>query len=219
MRVAILGSGLMGGKLGTLFVRAGHDVVFSYARSRKKLQRLADEAGAGARAGTPAEAVTGADAILLAVHWSRVDDVLAQAGKLSRKTVLTCSLPMSKDDSRLVLGLSKSGAEALAAKVPGAHVVSAFGTVPSEALFPVFERRRRQTRPDLVYCGDHRGAKRTAARLIRDLGFHPVDLGALSAARYVEPFALLLAEIAYGGPAGPDLTYRFERTRGRRKRR
>ena len=30
MRVGILGSGLMGGKLGTLFARAGHDVVFSY---------------------------------------------------------------------------------------------------------------------------------------------------------------------------------------------
>jgi 8-hydroxy-5-deazaflavin:NADPH oxidoreductase len=29
MRVSNLGSGLMGGKLGTLFARAGHDVVFS----------------------------------------------------------------------------------------------------------------------------------------------------------------------------------------------
>ncbi len=29
MQVGILGSGLMGGKLGTLFARAGHDVVFS----------------------------------------------------------------------------------------------------------------------------------------------------------------------------------------------
>jgi pyruvate/2-oxoglutarate dehydrogenase complex dihydrolipoamide dehydrogenase (E3) component len=33
MRVGILGSGLMGGKLGTIFARAGHEVVFSYARS------------------------------------------------------------------------------------------------------------------------------------------------------------------------------------------
>jgi len=35
MRIGILGSGLMGGKLGTLFARAGHDVVFSYARQRR----------------------------------------------------------------------------------------------------------------------------------------------------------------------------------------
>jgi len=73
----------MGGKLGTLFARAGHEVVFSYARSREKLDRLARSAGGNARAGTPAEAVRDADAILLAVHWFRPDDVLGQAGDLS----------------------------------------------------------------------------------------------------------------------------------------
>lgn len=41
MRVGILGSGLMGGKLGTIFARAGHDVVFSYSHSERKLKRLA----------------------------------------------------------------------------------------------------------------------------------------------------------------------------------
>ncbi len=51
MRVGILGSGLMGGKLGTLFARAGHDVVFSYARRSEKLKALARKAGGGARAG------------------------------------------------------------------------------------------------------------------------------------------------------------------------
>jgi predicted dinucleotide-binding enzyme len=34
MRIGILGSGLMGGKLGTLFARAGHEVIFSYSRSQ-----------------------------------------------------------------------------------------------------------------------------------------------------------------------------------------
>jgi hypothetical protein len=53
MRIGILGSGLMGGKLGIIFARAGHDVVFSYARKQEKLKRLAREAGGGARAGTP----------------------------------------------------------------------------------------------------------------------------------------------------------------------
>ena len=51
MRVGILGSGLMGGKLGTIFGRAGHEVVFSYARSKEKLKKLAREAGGKARAG------------------------------------------------------------------------------------------------------------------------------------------------------------------------
>ena len=37
MRVGILGSSLMGGKLGTIFARAGHEVVFSYARTLEQL--------------------------------------------------------------------------------------------------------------------------------------------------------------------------------------
>jgi predicted dinucleotide-binding enzyme len=61
----------MGGNLGTLFARAGHEVVFSYARSAQKLERLAREAHGKASAGTPAEAAHGADALLLAVHWSK----------------------------------------------------------------------------------------------------------------------------------------------------
>jgi 8-hydroxy-5-deazaflavin:NADPH oxidoreductase len=44
MRIGILGSGLMGGKLGTIFAKAGHEVVFSYSRSERKLKRLAREA-------------------------------------------------------------------------------------------------------------------------------------------------------------------------------
>jgi predicted dinucleotide-binding enzyme len=210
MRIGILGSGLMGSKLGTIFARAGHEVVFSYSHDRKKLERLARDAGGKARAGTPAEAARGAGAVLLAVHWSRVDDVLDQVGALSGKLLLSCTLPMNKDESRLVVGHTMSGAEALAGKVPKVHVVSAFSTVPSEVLFAVFAARRNKTRPDLVFCGDNKTAKRTAARLIRDVGFNPVDVGRLSLARYVEPFSLLAAEIAYEGKGGPQLAYRFE---------
>src|SRR5919205_37145 len=147
MRIGILGSGLMGGKLGTLFARAGHEVVFSYSRSPKKLERLAREAGGAARAGSPREAARGADAILLAVHWSRVDDVLNQAGDVSGKVIVSCSLPMDEDDSDLVVAHTSSGAEELARKVPGAAVVYALGTVPSEVLFGVFEERGHRTPP------------------------------------------------------------------------
>src|SRR3989454_9361937 len=87
MRIGILGSGLMGAKLGTLFARAGHDVVFSYARSEQKLKKLARDAKGKAQAGTPREAAQEADAVLLAVHWSRVDDVLKQAGDVSGKVI------------------------------------------------------------------------------------------------------------------------------------
>ena len=211
MRVGILGSGLMGGKLGTIFARAGHEVVFSYARSEKKLEKLARDAGGKARAGTPAEAVQQADALLLAVHWSRVDDVLKQAGNLAGKIVVSCSLPMNDDDTALVVTHTSSGAEKLAKRIPKARVVSAFNTVPSEVLFGVYEARRKATRPSLVYCGDDSRSKRVAAELIRDVGFDPVDAGPLRIARYTEPFALLVAELAYEGAGGPELAYRFER--------
>jgi 8-hydroxy-5-deazaflavin:NADPH oxidoreductase len=89
MRIGILGSGLMGGKLGTLFSRAGHEVVFSYARHQEKLKRLAKGAGGSARVGTPREAAQNADALLLAVHWLRMDEVLNQAGDLSGKVIAT----------------------------------------------------------------------------------------------------------------------------------
>src|SRR5262245_47567433 len=147
MRIGILGSGLMGAKLGTLFARAGHEVVFSYAHSPRKLARLARQAGRRACCGTPREAARGADALLLAVHWSRVDDVLRQAGDLSGKVLVTCSLPMNLANTALVIAQRSSGAEALARKVPRARVVSAFNTVPSEVLFDVFAARRRAARP------------------------------------------------------------------------
>jgi len=210
MRVGILGSGLMGGKLGTIFARAGHDVVFSYARSERKLRRLAKEAQNGARHGTPAEAAREADAVLLAVHWSRIDDVLKQAGSLSGKVIVTCSLPMNANDTGLVVAHTSSGAEALARKVPRARVVAAFGTVPSEVLFGVFEARRKTHRPSLLYCGDDDAAKNLTAGLIRDVGFEPVDAGPLRIARYTEPFTLLIAQLAYEGDRGPELAYRFQ---------
>jgi len=210
VRVGILGSGLMGGKLGTLYARAGHEVVFSYARSERKLKRLAREARGRARAGTPGEAAREADAILLAVHWSRVEDVLKQAGDLAGKVILSCTLPMNDDDTGLVIAHTSSGAEALARRIRRARLVSAFGTVPSEVLFSVFEGRRGRVRASLVYCGDDAGAKEVAAGLIRDVGFDPVDAGPLRIARYMEPFTLLVARLAYEGDSGPELAYRFE---------
>src|ERR1700730_15474736 len=116
MRIGILGSGLMGAKLGTIFARAGHDVVFSYSHSERKLKRLAREAKGDARAGTPREAALDADALLLAVRWSHINDVLRQAGDLSGKAIITCSRPMNANDTALAVAHTSSGAETLAKK-------------------------------------------------------------------------------------------------------
>lgn len=200
----------MGGKLGTLFARAGHEVVFSYARSGQKLKMLARDAEGKAKHGTPREAVQDADAVLPAVHLSRIDDVLNQAGDLSGKVVITCCLPMNDNDTELVVAHTSSGAEELAKKIPKARVVLALNTVPSEVLFSVYEAKRKANRPSLVYCGDDRSAKELAAGLISDVGFDPVDAGPLQIARYIEPFAMLIGQLAYEGEEGPELAYRFE---------
>jgi 8-hydroxy-5-deazaflavin:NADPH oxidoreductase len=210
MRVGILGSGLIGGKLGTIFARAGHEVVFSYARSEQKLKVLARDAKGQARAGTPREIAQEADAVLLAVHWSRIEDVLNQTGDLSGKVIVTCSLPMNDDNTELVVAHTSSGAEELAKMIPKARVVATFNTVPSEVLFGVYEAKRKASRPSQVYCGDDQRAKELAAGLIRDVGFNPVDAGPLRIARYTEPFALPVAQLAYEGKGGPELAYRFE---------
>jgi 8-hydroxy-5-deazaflavin:NADPH oxidoreductase len=211
MRIGILGSGQMGAKLGTIFARAGHKVTFSYSHSEAKLKRLARDAGRNATTGTPREAAKDADAVLLAVHWSRLDDVLGQAGDLSGKIIISCSLPMNEDDSALVIAHTSSGAEELAKRLPDARVVLAFNTVPSEVLFDVFKRRRNRRRPSLIFCGDDKKAKRVAAALVRDAGFDPVDGGPLKNARYSEPFTLLIGYLAYEAKGGPRLAYRFER--------
>jgi hypothetical protein len=88
---------------------------------------------------------------------------------------------MNADDTRLVVARTSSGAE------------------------------RRRHRPSLLYCGDDHDAKHIAARLIRDAGFSPVDGGPLRIARYLEPFTLAMAQLAYEGDDGPEIAYRIER--------
>ncbi|HUJ74359.1 MAG TPA: NADPH-dependent F420 reductase [bacterium] len=210
MRVGILGSGLMGGTLGTVLARAGHEVVFSFARSQEKLRRLARDSRGNARVGTPREAAKEADAVILAVHWAHLPEVLELAGDLSSKVIVSCSLPMNEDNTELVLGHGTSGAEELARMVPAARVVSAFNTVPSEVLLGVYNSRRKESPPGMIYCGDEASSKETAAALIRSARFDPVDAGPLRTARYSEPFALLVARLAYDGRGGPELAYRFE---------
>jgi predicted dinucleotide-binding enzyme len=145
------------------------------------------------------------------VRWLQLADVLHQAGDLSGKVVLSCALPTNADDTELVVGHTSSGLEELAKIIPKAHIAAAFNSVPSEVLFSVYQARRRANRPSLVYCGDDRRAKVLATTLIRDAGFDPVDAGPARIARTIEPFALLVAQLAYEGKGGPKLAYRWLR--------
>lgn len=72
-------------------------------------------------------------------------------------------------------------------------------------------KRRRRRRASVLYCGDSQHAKQIAARLIRDVGFEPVDAGPLRIASDLEAFTLAMAQLAYEGDDGPEIAYRIER--------
>jgi hypothetical protein len=93
------------------------------------------------------------------------------------------------------------------ALLPRARVVKAFNTVPSELLVAVGENgfAGLRERPAVCFCGDDESAKDRVASLIREIGFEPVDSGPLRVARYLEPTALLVAQLAYEQDLGPEL--------------
>ena len=205
MKIGIIGAGRMGRALGRRWAMAGHDVAISFSRDQHKLEKVARELGGKAQATTPVEAVKTADAILFAVHWRTLELALSEAGSLRKKTVLTCTLPMNEDDSDLVLGHTTSGAEELARR-SDASVVAIFDTITSELIND--DAQVARSKPDVIYCGDDDSSKSVAARLARDAGFNPIDAGALRIARYLEPFGLLVAQLAYEQELGDTTGYR-----------
>ena len=175
MKIGVLGGGRVGGALAHSWQQAGHDVAVSTRE-------------------TVAEAVAGADVVLLAVPASAAPEVLAAAGPLDGKVLV---------DATNNLSGGPDGA-AIAALAPGAHAVKAFNTV-----FAQFFVEPPATRPTLVFAGDDSTAKEIVAGLILDAGFDPIDAGDHSQAADLEAFARLVIGIAYRQGRGP-FTYRFE---------
>jgi predicted dinucleotide-binding enzyme len=120
----------------------------------------------------------------------------ATGGSFDSKPVLTCVSALRPDFSGVTVGLptdrTASVAEEIAARAPGARVVEAFNTTFAEVIArgPGFDGLVKDGGPpSLFYCGDDAAAKDTAAALIRDCGFDPVDAGPLSVARSQETLA------------------------------
>jgi 8-hydroxy-5-deazaflavin:NADPH oxidoreductase len=209
MKIGIIGSGAMGSALGKVWATAGHDILLSYSRDASRLEMIARSMGSHVKSGTVADAVAHSDVILIAVPWLRVPDVLAQAGSLQGRIVLSCMLPMTADDSDLALGFTTSGAEELARRT-GARVVATFNTVWSNMIaHPPREHELRS----MFYVGDDADAKQIAARLILDAVFEPIDAGALIDARLLEPFGLLMGKLGFAFT--PLVAYHFLQFRQR----
>jgi predicted ester cyclase len=112
------------------------------------------------------------------------------------------------------VGMTSSGAEEISKLVPGAFVVEAFNTIFAGVLHSSAHHFGNSP-PTVFYCGDHRIAKSTVAALIADAGFHAIDAGPLQNARYLEPVAMLLLELAYSQLQGSDIALRFMDPAGR----
>lgn len=213
MRIAVVGVGRMGTAIAWLLVRAGHEVRLTYSRTPERLEEIARSLGAGARALPPREAIDGADVVVLALQWNRVDDALAQLGAgdgaLDGRILLDVGNPMTDEvDDDIVVPRGTSGAEEVARRAPGARVVKALNTIPSE-LLQAIGRRPVTPRPNTCVCGDDVGARAVVARLAAEMGLEPVDAGPLKVARWLEPFALVVAQLAYEQELGPALGVQF----------
>src|SRR5258708_20386484 len=136
MKVGIIGAGKVGGGLGKLWIRAGHQVLFS-SRHPKRLRVLVEEAGPGAYVGDVGDAALFGDVILFSPNFLGVDDALAAAGLLKGRTVIDVTNPVEwNPNGRMVRALpqSTSAGEELPQKLPNAPVVKAFMTIPTPFL-------------------------------------------------------------------------------------
>ncbi|HLK46915.1 MAG TPA: NADPH-dependent F420 reductase [Bryobacteraceae bacterium] len=207
MRIGVIGSGNVGGTLGTRWAKNGHTVVFSSrAPGSREMKQLVDTAGAMARAASVPETAATSEVVLLATPWPASRDALAAAGDLSGKILIDATNPLLPSLDGLTVGTSSSGAEQVAGWAPRARVVKAFNTVGYNVMAnPRFDGRGAL----LFYCGDDAPAKEAVRDLAAELGFDPADAGPLVRARLLEPFALLWISLAFSPGHGRDFAFQM----------
>ena len=206
MRIGIIGSGNVGGTLGSRWAQAGHEVAFSSREPQsEKMKQLVAKAGATASAATPNVAAQTSDVIVLTTPWTAAKEAIESLGDISGKVVIDVLNPLLPDLSGLQLGTTTSAAEQVAAWVPRARVVKCFNTVGFNIMAdPAFGADKAV----MFYCGDDAPAKKTVKQLAEELGFDPVDAGPLRRARVLEPFALLWISLAFGGQ-GREIAFKL----------
>src|SRR5919108_4836610 len=129
MKIGIIGSGRIGTTFGTLWAKAGHEIMFS-DRELENAKRAAQTVGARARAGTVEEAVAFGDAVLIAVPYGALPAIAQQVGeKLKGKGVVDPNNPVpSRDGEMAVAAKEKGAAVSTAAMFPGVRTVRAFNS-------------------------------------------------------------------------------------------
>ena len=178
MKIGILGAGRIGAVTAKLFIEAGHEIAISNSRGPESLRELIAGLGPRAHAMTIADAARFGEVVLLAIPWHRTD-ALPAPEILRDKIVIDAMNPYHPEGGFFELGDSTSSEEILK-HLRGARLVKAFNTIYYEHLA---SRGRKdlplEDRHAIYLAGDDAAAKDTVARLIRDIGFAPVDTGSL----------------------------------------
>lgn len=183
MKIGVIGSGKIGGTIGGLWVKAGHQVMFS-SRHPEELKDLVTSLGSLAQAGTVAQAVSFGDVVFVAVPYKALPEVGREnAAGLKGKVVLdACNAVAGRDGQELADEVERDGIGVVSQKYfPGTHVVRAFNTMG----YMVFAKEAHRPDPKLAIpiAGDDPQAVQVAGGLVRDAGFDPVVVGKLADAR------------------------------------
>ncbi|MDH7795282.1 MULTISPECIES: NAD(P)-binding domain-containing protein [unclassified Beijerinckia] len=195
-KIATIGAGRQGGTLGTLFAKAGFEVMFS-ALDPDALKDLVTAAGPNTQAGTTAQAVAFGDVVLIAVPYT----AMAQIGKdfgsglATKQLVLDISNPIAgRDGADLVKQVNDEGGAGLAAAkiLPGARIVRAFNAINYAALPKAAHRSGESL--GIPIAGDDAKAIALASSLIKDIGFEAVLVGGLAKGKYLVPGTPLAGE-------------------------
>ena len=192
LKIGMIGSGSVGSALGSVLVKAGHEVMFS-SRHLENDQSLAISLGAGARAGTPREAAAFGDVLFVAVPYSALPDVGKELADLIKgKVVIDACNPFPKRDGEIADWAREKGAGLASAELlPGARLVRAFNAIGSASMGSAYQE------PGVVgmpIAGDDAEAVEVASDLIREIGFEPVLIGGLELGKYLVPGTPLAGE-------------------------
>ncbi len=182
MKIGVIGSGRIGGTLGALWAKAGHDVMFADTNP-DALKRAVESLGANARTGTSREAAAFGDVVLISVPYAALPQIGRELGsELKGKVVLDPANPIASRDGDIVAEARAKGAGVMSASLlPGVRLVRAFNSVGFTALRS--EAHRPSPRVAIPLASDDDGALKIAARLVEDAGFEPVLAGPLARAR------------------------------------
>ena len=182
MKIGVIGSGRIGSTIGGLWVKAGHEVMFS-DRDPEQVKRAIEGLGPRARAGSVPEAAAFGDVVLIAVPYAALPAIQQQVGaQLKGKVVVDPNNPVpSRDGDMAVAAREKGAGVSSAALLPGARIVRSFNAWGFGLM--AREANRPAPRMALPVAADDAGAKKLGMQLVSDAGFDPVDAGSLAASK------------------------------------